>query len=149
MDEDLTVFPTQGEMKTLEAELRAAMQHQRAAYERMMEIQAEVDALMERARILLERRESAEPAADVEPVEDFAPAPAQPASPESISAESISAESASTGSSSSDSAEPSGGDSGDGGMPEAAPHLPASTDSPSLGGAGEGPDGLDTRGAAG
>ncbi|HET6231624.1 MAG TPA: hypothetical protein VFE05_16240 [Longimicrobiaceae bacterium] len=144
MDDDLTVFPTQGEMKTLEAELRAAMQHQRAAYERMMEIQAEVDALMERARILLERRESAELAADAEPVEDFAPASAQSASPESTSSEP-----ASTGSASPDSAEPSGGDSGDGGRPEAAPHRPAATDSPASGGVAEGPDGLDTRGAAG
>ncbi len=43
----------QGEIETLHAELRAALQHQRAAVERVKETQAEVEALMRRARELL------------------------------------------------------------------------------------------------
>jgi hypothetical protein len=48
----------QDEMETLRAELREAMQHQKAAVERMEETQAEVQALLERARKLLGRSES-------------------------------------------------------------------------------------------
>jgi hypothetical protein len=48
----------QDEMETLQAELREALQHQRAAVERMEETQAEVKALLERARKLLHRADS-------------------------------------------------------------------------------------------
>lgn len=43
----------QSEWETLQAEIRSALQHQRAAYEQMIETQAEVEALLERARSLL------------------------------------------------------------------------------------------------
>jgi hypothetical protein len=46
----------QEEIGTLEAELREALQHQRAAVERMRETQTEVETLLRRARELLERR---------------------------------------------------------------------------------------------
>jgi acyl-CoA reductase-like NAD-dependent aldehyde dehydrogenase len=48
----------QGEIETLEAELRAALQQQRAAVERVQETQAEVEALIRRARELLEGGDS-------------------------------------------------------------------------------------------
>jgi hypothetical protein len=47
--------PEQEELRTLEAELREALQHQRAAYERMVETQRAIDALTARARALLAR----------------------------------------------------------------------------------------------
>jgi hypothetical protein len=50
----------QGEWSTLEAELRQALQHQKAAYEQMVETQREVEELMDRARKLLAAREAAE-----------------------------------------------------------------------------------------
>jgi hypothetical protein len=45
----------QSELATLEAELRAARQQHAAALERVRETQAEIQALMERARALLAR----------------------------------------------------------------------------------------------
>ena len=45
----------QSELATLEAELRAARQQHAAALERVKETQAEIHALMERARALLAR----------------------------------------------------------------------------------------------
>lgn len=45
----------QDEMATLEAELRRALQHQRAAYERMQETQTAVEGLLQRAQMLLTR----------------------------------------------------------------------------------------------
>lgn len=45
----------QDELSTLMAELRSAEQHRRAAYERMREMQRDLDALMRRARDLLAR----------------------------------------------------------------------------------------------
>jgi hypothetical protein len=47
----------QSEVETLQAELREALQHQRAALERVQETQVEVEALMRRARDLLARIE--------------------------------------------------------------------------------------------
>ena len=46
----------QDELGALEAELRAALQHQCAAVERVQETQEAVAALLGRARALLERR---------------------------------------------------------------------------------------------
>lgn len=43
------------DLRTLEADLRRALQHQQAEYERVRELQREIEALMERARRLLER----------------------------------------------------------------------------------------------
>jgi hypothetical protein len=43
----------QSEWATLQAELRSAVQHQRAAYARLIETQREVQNLMDRARRLL------------------------------------------------------------------------------------------------
>lgn len=43
------------ELRTLEADLRRALQHQHAEYERVRETQRDIEALMERARALLER----------------------------------------------------------------------------------------------
>jgi len=43
------------DVRTLEADLRRALQHQQAEYERVRELQREIEALMERARRLLER----------------------------------------------------------------------------------------------
>jgi hypothetical protein len=54
---DKTEPVEQSEIVTLEAELRAALQQQRAALERVQEAQAEVEALLRRARELLARRE--------------------------------------------------------------------------------------------
>lgn len=45
----------QDDWSTLQAELREAVQHQRAAYEQMLERQRELEAAVERARVLLER----------------------------------------------------------------------------------------------
>ena len=45
------------ELRTLEADLRDALQHRHAEYERIREMQREIEALMERARTLLERQE--------------------------------------------------------------------------------------------
>ena len=45
----------QGDGVTREAELRRALQHQAAAYERMSETQRELDALVRRARELIAR----------------------------------------------------------------------------------------------
>jgi hypothetical protein len=45
----------QEELRTLEAELRAALQHQRAAYERLAETQRAIEDLLARARSLLDR----------------------------------------------------------------------------------------------
>lgn len=45
----------QGDGATREAELRRALQHQAAAYERMRETQRELDALVRRARELIAR----------------------------------------------------------------------------------------------
>jgi hypothetical protein len=50
----------QDELATLEAELREALQHQRAAVARVQETQAKVQELMRRARALLERIEGPE-----------------------------------------------------------------------------------------
>ena len=49
---------TSGEddLRTLEADLRRALQHQHAEYERMRELQREVEILLERARLLLEQK---------------------------------------------------------------------------------------------
>lgn len=44
------------ELRTLEADLRRALQHQHAEYERMREMQREIEALMARARRLLEEK---------------------------------------------------------------------------------------------
>jgi hypothetical protein len=49
----------QGEWETLQAELRSALQHQRAAYVRMVETQRELQRLMERARRLISTAEQA------------------------------------------------------------------------------------------
>lgn len=49
------------ELRTLEADLRNALQHQHAEYERVKEMQAEIEALMERARALMEKREEQTP----------------------------------------------------------------------------------------
>ena len=46
---------TQEELVTLEAQLRAAIQHRDAAVERQREAQAQVEALLARARALLRR----------------------------------------------------------------------------------------------
>ncbi len=43
------------ELVTLEADLRRALQHQHAEYERMLELQREIEDLMERARVLLDQ----------------------------------------------------------------------------------------------
>jgi hypothetical protein len=51
----------ESDIETLEAELRQALQHQRAAVERVQETQAEVESLMRRARSLLERAEADKP----------------------------------------------------------------------------------------
>jgi hypothetical protein len=51
----------QNEIETLEAELRSALQHQRAAYERLQETQHDVYALVVRARALLQRLQSGKP----------------------------------------------------------------------------------------
>ncbi|CAN5729245.1 hypothetical protein BH23GEM6_BH23GEM6_21570 [soil metagenome] len=48
----------QTEWETLQAELRSAVQHQRAAYEQMIETQQELERLMERAHHLLARMEA-------------------------------------------------------------------------------------------
>ena len=48
------------ELRTLEADLRRAMQHQHAEYERLREVQREIDALVERARSLLAERDTDE-----------------------------------------------------------------------------------------
>jgi hypothetical protein len=48
----------QTEWETLQAEIRSAVQHQRAAYEQMIETQAEVEALLARARSLLAIKET-------------------------------------------------------------------------------------------
>ena len=45
----------QDELTTLEAELRRALQHQRAAYEQMRETQSALETLLERAQHLLRR----------------------------------------------------------------------------------------------
>ena len=52
----------QDELTTLEAELRRALQHQRAAYEQMRETQSALEALLERAQRLLGRTRDAHPA---------------------------------------------------------------------------------------
>ena len=44
------------DLRTLEADLRRALQHQHAEYERMREMQREIERLMERARALIERK---------------------------------------------------------------------------------------------
>jgi hypothetical protein len=41
--------------ETMQAELRSALQHQRAAYQQMLETQRELELLMERAQHLLAR----------------------------------------------------------------------------------------------
>jgi hypothetical protein len=56
-DDPLDDLAHQGEVDALEAELRAALQQQRAAVERVQETQQEIAALMARARTLLERRD--------------------------------------------------------------------------------------------
>jgi hypothetical protein len=54
-DDDEVTPLQQEELDTLEAELRAAVQHRDAEVERMQETQAEVEALLSRARKLLEK----------------------------------------------------------------------------------------------
>jgi hypothetical protein len=54
----------QGEWTTLDAELRAALQHQRAAYEQMMEAQRALDEVVARAKHLVEGAEEAPRPAD-------------------------------------------------------------------------------------
>jgi hypothetical protein len=49
----------QGEWETLQAELRGALQHQRAAYARLVETQQDLQQLMERARRLIAEAEEA------------------------------------------------------------------------------------------
>ena len=44
------------ELRTLEADLRNALQHQHAEYERVRELQGEIEALMETARTLIAAR---------------------------------------------------------------------------------------------
>ena len=51
------------ELRTLEADLRNALQHQHAEYERIRELQQEVEALMETARALIAAKEAAAAAA--------------------------------------------------------------------------------------
>ena len=48
------------ELRTLEADLRRALQHQHAEYERVRETQREIETLLERARALLAEAENAE-----------------------------------------------------------------------------------------
>jgi hypothetical protein len=55
----------QDEGVTLEAELRQALQHQRAAFEQAEETREEMRRLMERARNLLKRSRSAPPSNDL------------------------------------------------------------------------------------
>lgn len=59
----------QDEIRTLEAELRAALQHRNAAYEQMQETQRELDALLRRAQGLLARIERLRHAAQAREVE--------------------------------------------------------------------------------
>lgn len=54
------------DLRTLEADLRTALQHQHAEYERIRELQREVEALMETARALIAAKEAAAAAGDVE-----------------------------------------------------------------------------------
>jgi hypothetical protein len=49
------------ELDGLEAELREAIQHRRAALERVRETQAEVERLIERAKRLIAEREGTAP----------------------------------------------------------------------------------------
>jgi hypothetical protein len=56
----------QDEIETLQAELRQALQHQRAALEHMAETQAELRRLMDRARGLLDA-ERVDPEAESAP----------------------------------------------------------------------------------
>ena len=44
------------DLRTLEADLRRALQHQHAEYERIREMQREIESLMERARALLDEK---------------------------------------------------------------------------------------------
>ena len=44
------------ELETLEADLRRALQHQHAEYERVRETHREIEGLIERARALLEEK---------------------------------------------------------------------------------------------
>ena len=62
-DDPLESIAEQGEIEALEAELRAALQQQRAAVERVQETQDEIATLMARARALLERRDGGSPGA--------------------------------------------------------------------------------------
>ena len=48
------------DLSTLEADLRTALQHQHAEYERVRETQKEIEALIERARALLAEKEGNE-----------------------------------------------------------------------------------------
>jgi hypothetical protein len=50
--------PEDDELRTLDADLRTALQHQRAEYERVLETQLEMARLIERARALLQKSES-------------------------------------------------------------------------------------------
>ena len=50
--------PSEDELDTLDADLRRARQHRHAEFERMREMQREVEALIERARALLERHDA-------------------------------------------------------------------------------------------
>ena len=52
------------ELSALEANLRGARQHRDAEYERMLEMQREVEALVERASALLRRDRPGAPADD-------------------------------------------------------------------------------------
>ena len=55
------------DLRTLEADLRRALQHQRAEYERMLEMQREIESLMERARTLLENKGAERPRSETPP----------------------------------------------------------------------------------
>lgn len=61
--------PEPADFATLEAELRSAIQHRRAACERLQETQHELRTLLQRARALLERS-AARPHAAAPPAEE-------------------------------------------------------------------------------
>jgi hypothetical protein len=72
------------ELAALEAELRSATQHRRAACEQLQETQRAVDALLLRARTLLDATTPAsddEPGAMPPPDPDAAPTDASPGDP--------------------------------------------------------------------
>jgi hypothetical protein len=56
----VTDKPVSTDAEALVAEMRSALQQQRAAYERMVETQREMEALLDRARDLLGRNRNPE-----------------------------------------------------------------------------------------